>query len=1061
MKKVFIAALFLLCMMQLWGYRAEKNDDGTYTIDLMDISINISGGTKTHTVTKEAWLFEYEYQEDHFYIGVNPITITVTAKLNNIVLYDYPSNGILYEYPKSLQYSVNSEDSKLLITYLKYPHGVTPGPFVSYSPNRCDVYLYFDKDLTPPEVPSVSFPNKSSNDWYNPEKTNIDFSLSGGSDTESGFDHYEYKITKNEGTSNFTTCQSSFTFTEKDNGQYIISFYAVDIVGNKSEPATYNINLDSEFPVIDEKNLSLGTEQKYVKKADIDFSVYDENLSSCEYRIYQNDESNKEWITVPVSNGTAVCKEIFTTTGILILEIKTSDKAGNEVKKEFTVYIDSVPPQITVNSVDITDSKEQKTIISIEATADDNDKSGIYSFLTNEEFVNEKNISTSSTEQRRDEKFTTEINRRETIINKLYKLEAKDICGNYSDLTVIFTKIPKRLVLTSFSSTIEGDYIVNKIKTNLSSKDEIDSYQLSYSRRFTVIDSSENLDFLEEQIKEVNVTKDQTVLEDDGLYILDRIPTSTGLGHHEVKYTFQCKTIYSYKIGDGSETNKVFDDYLDISALAINKCFCANNPCKITWKITGRKEELNGSQGEQQSIEIDGSDSSIENKEFQIDTNPNSTVTISVRIEDLDFERHDIQLFKYLYLGSDRELNNKTNLIKIPVENMIIKDYRTYKIDSNNYRSDGFYEFHLPVYPTFNKTENYGLEIVEYVEQKDTNQVVTKSEIVALEAISDLGGFKLNVSSNADYDANGISIQVNTPLKMIIEELNTTGDSYLINWGDEKAPAIINVKNGEVASHVYGQKKDRTGAISEYKLKIETNNNSKSMPVSSEITVNAVDTQYGELAGDEVWIGNHQILSSITIPEDRKLTINGSVPETEKENEKVQICIYGNSDNSEEGGSPAFINVKGTLNTTKETDGILFTEMHNDSNYGFIANTTKTYGWGGIFAHPESKVMLSNVIINFANRGIIALGESDVTILKSSIQYNDVGIHAFENSNVTVNDSTISNNVIYGIKEEKASKDIVKLTDGNNLNTNLIENNGSVKYPRNHYKATSGLENLD
>lgn len=162
-------------------------------------------------------------------------------------------------------------------------------------------------------------------------------------DTTSGINHYEYKI--NEGGWNST---NDNVLKYSDEQKYTIVIKAVDNVGLESDEVTVIFTIDKTAPILGEATGKFSNGDEYSFATWTNENVYiilpnasDEcELEKIEYRItngtwreYTTSDENPYTLTVSLA-------------GKNVVEVKATDKAGNETVTSYQVWIDKEAPSV-------------------------------------------------------------------------------------------------------------------------------------------------------------------------------------------------------------------------------------------------------------------------------------------------------------------------------------------------------------------------------------------------------------------------------------------------------------------------------------------------------------------------------------------------------------------------------------------------------------------------------------------------------------------------------------------------------------------------------------------
>lgn len=224
-------------------------------------------------------------------------------------------------------------------------------------------------------------------------------------------------------------------------------------------------------------------------------------------------------------------------------------------------------------------------------------------------------------------------------------------------------------------------------------------------------------------------------------------------------------------------------------------------------------------------------------------------------------------------------------------------------------------------------------------------QKTSKSENIRMyaKAPSVLGGkASLHVGDAGAYDADGISARPhqNFMLEIVMEDAGLNSEKFEWDFGnglnqnncsgkkDEKGLEIYKKISPLRFENVhYHQKEDRRGAISEYTLTIKCGEE------RAEFNVNIIDTQWGELLGDEVWRGDHIIKKEIIVPANTTLQIGDTVPKHSDYDSDITCLCVGKINPEDKGG------------ITVEQGGTLKIDEGSAKHIKFIQGVLGTYSY--------------------------------------------------------------------------------------------------------------------
>ncbi len=186
-------------------------------------------------------------------------------------------------------------------------------------------------DLTPPITSIFLNGTIGNNSWF---ISPVTISLT-SSDSESGVNYTMYKI-DNDNWKIYTNPVEVY-----DDGDHIISYYSVDIMGNTETLKTVNFRIDTLIPITSHSiSGTLGNNGWYISSVTITMYAMD-NQSGINHTYYKLDGG--VWIEY-------ITSIILNSDGEHIFEYYSIDKAGNiePVKGPFIIKIDQTLPSITL-----------------------------------------------------------------------------------------------------------------------------------------------------------------------------------------------------------------------------------------------------------------------------------------------------------------------------------------------------------------------------------------------------------------------------------------------------------------------------------------------------------------------------------------------------------------------------------------------------------------------------------------------------------------------------------------------------------------------------------------
>ncbi len=373
--------------------------------------------------------------------------------------------------------------------------------------------------------------------------------------------------------------------------------------------------------------------------------------------------------------------------------------------------------------------------------------------------------------------------------------------------------------------------------------------------------------------------KNKIISDDSGTYCIDTAIENTGFTHKNISY--DC--IYEY-------TDPVNP------AETITETICNDTIIKLT-NNKGRY-----------SIRVKGEDNTYlviddkgDIKEGSIETfkmPDTGVVELAIKVEDSDIEEYQVLVQGYAELVSE---NGKFKLQETDTDPVETRGgtagCKEFVLGSNN--KNVFISRDKEMDGNWVKIGEYALQYnvttvlaVELTEGYSGNQEQWTDKTVRLyvQSPSVLGGkARLIVGDAGSYNADGITARPNQPIKMEIvpAEGGQAFTDLFWDFGNGKTSKENDYKKNNNASFkniYYEQSPERTGALSEYTLKIKADTD------EAEFKVNIIDTQFGTLYGDEVWRGEHIIKKEIIVPQNMKLQI-GDTAHSEYDSDITCLCV--------------------------------------------------------------------------------------------------------------------------------------------------------------------------
>lgn len=902
----------------------------------------------------------------NFYLEVNGTDKLCYYNSNNKKIYVKKNTNITISYTMSGGHS-EQIDEYLYVNGISSPEGSylikentlieykMKGPISDEEYTILTVYVYPDDD-----VPEILVNNKSDNGiYFSALKNEINISIK---DNTSGI-----CICKN-GNSYFPE-NSKLTY----NGVYNI--YVEDLVGHKKER---EIIVDSVEPkIVFSYSGATINSKSWTNNSYIYFSDANKIYSPTHYYL------NSLEITSPYQFSTGKHT------------IKAKDEAGNESDSE--IWVDTIKPNIKCTKLEYIKNGRAINELKFEVTTSDNNSG----------------VKETSTRYKNNEKYKNLVR---TTTN-IFELSASvtDFAGNSNKIQWENTEYKNKgkvngdnlkIVLppyinfnTETKTETNGEKTTVKFKLDNCNEDFINyTNWVNIERRFYVPGKEreyieitkenfleyfelEKLSTWEKLTQPVNI-RSNIRKEDGNYYYIDSIRTETGFGHMVTGYTLTWET---RDLSTQENSEEIFVKPT------------ADAPAVINLRIKGKNEEYLFMEIKNNKITY------LPNDKFEIPGN--GRINLEYKIENLDCEPYEMEIREMIKIPEPEA----SDFLSIGMEGFIqrgaMKGCKTHTYDDIEdnkkcYNKDEWQSFKEPIFLYFNKPMNLQIYTKEgYLyesEGKSYGQEGYTSEIIQLKAEpQDLGGFKLIVGKDAGYNDNGIIAKPFQNVDMYITSEKIQEIEW--NFGDNTT------SNELLVEHKWDQLDTRQDDTSEYTLRITYGGNSAKIPV------HIVDTQYGKLYGNEIWRGNHKILSKIEISEDQKLTIGDYT------NKEAEILCIG--DLIEEYKAEIYVE-KGADLIIKNGTKIEFIESRNNAN-GYVAQEEICYGWKGIVV--EGSAEIENAEFKYADRGITILDGGILTIKNCDFIEDKIAIHLLENTKPLITNINILGCYDYGIKQEEES----------------------------------------
>ena len=744
--------------------------------------------------------------------------------------------------------------------------------------------------------------------------------------------------------------KSAVSGTLEEDGAHTI--FVEDIVGNVNEKTIF---IDKINPTI--KVFSDATYKEEV----IDDIWFNGNL----YIKYEDSGSG-------VLSKT---EDTYSETGTHTLFVK--DKAGNESTR--TIKIDNEPPTVTGRiGFELNNGSIEK--IKIEDVTGEDEHSGI------------KETWKSNGTTKIGKKIIIED--RKKLNTYQIKIGAEDNAGNQVERLLKEINIPPVLNLECKSSDIKGDCIESKI--NIEDYNENKKYyeEIKLRRIIYVSDEQGNeievteenfSNYFAEAAKETwkEITEEKVINADEiknGIYT-DKIKTSSGFGHKKTGY------ILSWGI-EGIDGIREESEEVKIET--------ANSEGNVKIQIIGKEDD-----GEDSVLDISFIDGKAKSTDGELKIPADGSIYIAYTVEDKDSEPYEIEVREKV------KVNGRDEYLIVAKEGFLQKGNTGYSVyggekNPNDYAEGVWFRFSNPEYLAYNKVtclvirvkEGYGSDAID----KELGEIYLKAEPL------DLGGFKLQVCEEADYNYFGITASPFQNVQIEVEGI----DSITWDFGDDCVE-----KSKKIVTHAWKQSPERKGSVSEYILTLTTKEQGVEVPI------HIVDTKAGALYGDEVWIGEHEILGPVIVPNGKTLTIGRKTDSTEEIN---ILCI---EDSNEKYMGSIEVSNGGKLKINNGTEKVRIVSGEN-TNEGIVEETEEDISyWKGIRIKDGGKAEIENTEIMGSKRGVAVENGASLIIKESLLSKNEIGLHVF--GSCEIEDVGITENKEYGIKEEKNCEEITVL----------------------------------
>lgn len=743
--------------------------------------------------------------------------------------------------------------------------------------------------------------------------------------------------------------KSAVSGTLEEDGAHTI--FVEDIVGNVNEKTIF---IDKKNPTI--KVFSDASYTEEVNESDIWFNG---NL----YIKYEDSGSG-------VLSKT---EDTYSETGKHTLFVK--DKAGNESTR--TIKIDNEPPTVTGRiGFELNNGSIEK--IKIEDVKGEDEHSGI----------KETWKSNGTT------KIGKEIIIGERTKFNTYqiKIGAEDNAGNQVENILGEINIPPKIqISTDEMSTKVIEENGDEYTTTVLTLDNYEEYAKYYKEirlrkviyvregdsavgitesNFNNYFSTTALSYWQEMTKETVISTDEI----KNSKYTDKIKTSSGFGHKETGY------ILSWEI-EGIEGIRERTEEVKIQT--------ANSEGNVKIQIIGKEDD-----GEDSVLDISFIDRKAKFTDGELKIPADGSIYIAYTVEDKDSEPYEIEVREKV------KVNGRDEYLIVAKEGFLQKGNTGYSVyggekNPNDYAEGVWFRFSNPEYLAYNKVtclvirvkEGYGSDAID----KELGEIYLKAEPL------DLGGFKLQVCEEADYNFFGITASPFQNVQIEVEGI----DSITWDFGDDCVE-----KSKKIVTHAWKQSPERKGSVSEYILKLTQENEGNDV----EVPIHIVDTKAGALYGDEVWIGEHEILGPVIVPNGKTLIIGRETSSVDNTN---ILCI---EDINEKYMGSIEVSNGGKLKINNGTEKVRIVSGEN-TNKGIVEETEEDISyWKGIRIKQGGSASIKNAEVSGSKRGVVVEKGASLVIKESLLSKNEIGLHVF--GSCEIEDVEISENKEYGIKEE-------------------------------------------
>lgn len=724
--------------------------------------------------------------------------------------------------------------------------------------------------------------------------------------------------------------------------------------------------------------------------------VYSDEAKSTEYN--NTGWTNNNLFIDYIDNESGIKESssaVYNQTGIY--ELWAKDYVGYE-KKGKTIKIDKDNPSFkyTINYASNYDSTD--TTFTIDITNIKDDHSGIKNvFVTPIIYTNGSavicatknlvNIIESETKETENIQYTYTVNDRKHDNYISFEVSVSDMAGNITTekiggdtglfipaaITTDYTELQGNKIKVNFfqgdSNGVCKPENYNKIILQrsilLKDKDNPNAYRNITAENFgNNTNSFFETDLLNTWLRLTERSSNIAIDTSSGTesYYIDTELERSGFTHKVISY--DCIYEYVNPVDKKSIIREHFEN--------AKKLELSNNKGKLFFKIKGNNNSY---------LIINSEGNIIEGSSDTFDMPDIGVVGIEIKIEDTDIEPYKIQIQGMVELTSTNGMFKlqETDTIPVGATGSITAVnncfFTTEKPMTGEWVNLGMYALQYNIMTVFNieLTEGFPGQMEEW--SNKCIKLYAKSPAI-------LGGkARLLVGDASSYNADGITARPWQKIKMEIIPADENQILTNLTWDFGNGKTSENhgdynkINNAKFEEIYYEQSEERTGALSEYKLKITSGTD------EAEFNINIIDTQFGSLYGNEVWRGEHIIRKEIIIPSGMTLQI-GDTAHGNKDPDIKCLCV-GKIRAEEKGG------------ITVEQGGTLILDEGDSKTIRFVQAALKN----DIYCEADEKDRSwQNKWNGISVKGLL---EGD----KLNLQDADYGLTVFTGAGIELSDS--------------------------------------------------------